>query len=58
MESDRFGDSEGSTAEKDYEAIERHYWNLVDNQIGDLRQVEYAADVPTSVFGSAFGKKG
>ena len=31
---------------------------MVDNQQGDLRVVEYAADVPTSIFGSAFGKKG
>jgi hypothetical protein len=31
---------------------------MVDNQQGDLRVIEYAADVPTSTFGSAFGKKG
>lgn len=48
----------GSTSRRDYDAIERRYWNLVDNQVGELRQVEYAADIPTSVFGSAFGKKG
>jgi hypothetical protein len=31
---------------------------MVDNQIGPLIQVEYAADVPTSQFGSGFGRKG
>lgn len=31
---------------------------MVDNQLGDRIQVEYAADVPTSIYGSGFGNEG
>jgi hypothetical protein len=31
---------------------------MVDNQQGELVKVEYAADVPTSYYGSGFGKAG
>lgn len=41
---------------KEYEKIEEQYWDYVENQVGDQVKVEYAADVPVNVFGSAFGR--
>lgn len=38
-----------------YEHIEKQYWNLVENQVGDLTRVEYAADLNASIYGSGFG---
>lgn len=38
--------------------IERDYWNYVDNQVGEKIKVEYAADLPTTKFGSGFGREG
>eukprot|EP00347_Sterkiella_histriomuscorum_P022301 403330965 len=42
----------------DYKQIERDYWNFVENQVGPEMKVEYAADLPTQTFGSAFGRHG
>lgn len=51
--------AEAETTEQDsYAEIEKEYWQCVDNQIGKRRQLEYAADVPTDVFGSGFGRPG
>ena len=38
--------------------MEREYWNYVDNNAGDRIVVEYAADLPTTKFGSGFGRTG
>ena len=38
--------------------IEKDYWNYVENNQGDPIKVLYANDLPTSKFGSGFGRKG
>ena len=40
------------------EKIESDYWDMVDNQMGPDRLVEYAADISTQQFGSGFGRPG
>ena len=40
----------------DYKELEKDYWDRVDNGKGQRTRVEYAADVPTSKFGSGFGR--
>ena len=41
----------------DYLALEKEYWEIVDLNKGPQFKVEYAADVPTNVYGSGFGHK-
>lgn len=36
---------------KDYDGIEKEFWNCVENNNGDHIQVEYAADLPANEFG-------
>lgn len=38
----------------DFEALEKNYWDMVENNVGHRTRVEYAADVSTSKFGSGF----
>lgn len=38
-----------------YDHVEKQYWNLVENQVGDCTRVEYAADLNANQFGSGFG---
>ena len=32
---------------EDFDQLEKHYWDMVENQVGPQMRVEYAADVPT-----------
>ena len=42
----------------DFDELEKRYWDMVENNVGPTTRVEYAADVATSKFGSAFGRPG
>ena len=42
----------------DFERLEKRYWDMVENNVGPPTRVEYAADVATSKYGSAFGRPG
>lgn len=42
----------------DYAELEKRYWDMVENNVGQRTRVEYAADVSTSKFGSGFGRPG
>ncbi|CDW79070.1 lysine-specific demethylase 5b [Stylonychia lemnae] len=42
----------------DYWAIEKEYWKYVENQMGPLMKVEYAADLNVQLYGSGFGREG
>ena len=40
-----------------FKKIEKQYWDLVENQIGEETKVEYAADLVASRYGSGFGRR-
>jgi hypothetical protein len=42
----------------DYAELEKRYWDMVENNVGQRTRVEYAADLATSKFGSGFGRPG
>jgi len=42
----------------DFAALEKNYWDMVENNTGQRTRVEYAADVATLKFGSGFFKQG
>ena len=50
-------DIDWSKDEQIFGKIEKEYWDIVDNQIGDERRVEYAADLNANIYGSGFGTK-
>ena len=40
-----------------YEKIEKEYWDMVENQVGNNVKVEYAADLNADIYGNGFGMK-
>ena len=50
-------DIDWSNDDEIYGKIEKEYWEIVDNQIGEEKRVEYAADLNANVYGSGFGNK-
>jgi len=40
-----------------YDKVERQYWDIVENQVGEDYRVEYAADLDAIKYGSGFGNK-
>ena len=51
-------DDVASDGSIDYQKIEADYWDRVDLCKGSDTKVEYAADIPTNIFGSGFGRPG
>jgi len=51
-------EQEKLVTEADYSALEKRYWDMVENNVGPRLRVEYAADVPTGRFGSGFPRRG
>ena len=47
---------EGMSDKQKYEQLEQEYFDYVENQMGDDVEVEYAADLPTDIYGSGFFK--
>jgi histone demethylase JARID1 len=50
-------EQDDETTPEFYQKIEKEYWDKVDNQIGENKIVEYAADLATNKFGSGFGTR-
>ena len=51
-------EGESMASDADFIELEKRYWDMVENNVGQRTRVEYAADVSTSKFGSGFAKPG
>lgn len=49
---------ENEKTKEDYWKLEKEYWNYVDNNVGEKINVQYAADLSVTTFGSGFGREG